>query len=91
MNPGITRKDFLRFAVLGTAGLSVIPSLAIAAAAPATKPKAKMIYRLEPLAGKKYSPSFLNFCQRSRFASAKEAVRRVKDRSFGYRLVAQPV
>lgn len=73
---------------MGTAGLAVIPSLI---AAPAADAKVKIIYRLQPLPGKKYSPSFLKFCKRTQFDSAQAAVRRVKDRRHGYRLVAQPV
>jgi hypothetical protein len=45
---------------------------------------------VRPLPGKKYSPSFLKFCERTKFTSAAAAVRRVKDRSLGYLLVAQP-
>ena len=77
---------------MGTAGLAVIPAFGADAAsvAPAAMP-AKLVYRLRPLPGKKYSRSFLNFCQRSQFDSAAAAVRRVKDRSQGYQLVAEPV
>ena len=73
---------------MGTAGLAVLPSLA---AAPAEVAKSKIVYRVLPLSGKKYSRSFLKFSEQKTFASAAEAVRRVKDRSLGYRLVSQPV
>ena len=73
---------------MGAAGLAVIPTLI---ATPGEKPKTSIVYRIRPLPGKKYSRSFLKFSKQMKFASAPEAVRRVKDRSLGYLLVAQPV
>jgi hypothetical protein len=89
VNRGVSRKEFLRIAVMGTAGLAVIPSFG-ADVAPAAVP-AKLVYRLRPLPGKKYSRSFIKFSKQMTFASAAAAVRRVKDRSQGYQLVAEPV
>ena len=48
------------------------------------------IIRIRPVSGTEYSPSFLRFCERMKFSSVREAVRKVKDRSVGYRLVAEP-
>ena len=35
--------------------------------------------RLQPIAGKKYSESFLKLCERARFGTAQEAIKSVRD------------
>ncbi|MGI8966141.1 MAG: hypothetical protein ACR2H1_08670 [Limisphaerales bacterium] len=47
--------------------------------------------RIQPIPGKTYSPSFLRFCQRARFSSVNEAVKRVRDRNIEYRVIAESV
>lgn len=91
MNLGISRKQFLRVAVLGTAGFAVVPNLLAAPGEKVVPVKPSVFYRIRPLPGKKYSRSFLNFSERMTFTSAAEAIRRVQDRSQGYLLVTQPV
>jgi hypothetical protein len=85
----MTRKQFLKAAAMGAAGLAFVPAL-VAVARADDQAKAAVVYCVRPLPGKKYSPSFLKFCERTKFTSAAAAVRRVKDRSLGYLLVAQP-
>ena len=71
---------------MAAAGLTVVPSFA---AASGETNKTKIVYRIHPLPGKKYNPSFLKFCGRMKFDSVAEAIRRVKDRSLGYLLVTE--
>lgn len=46
--------------------------------------------KILPLAGENYSPSFLRWCQRSEFATAQEAISRVKNRRVRYQLARGP-
>jgi len=48
------------------------------------------VIRIRPISGTEYSPSFLRFSERMTFSSVREAVRKVKDRSVDYLLVAEP-
>ena len=50
---------------------------------------ATRVVRVRPVPGRYYSPAFLRLCERSRFRSAQEAIKRVKDRSVEYRLVCE--
>jgi hypothetical protein len=55
-----------------------------------SKPEARTnVVRIRPLPGCHYSPSFLKFCKRARFASGEEALSQVKDRSVAYALVTE--
>ena len=45
--------------------------------------------RIQPMTGKKYSPSFLAFCERARFHSVKEAVKCVKDQTSEFQVVVE--
>lgn len=45
--------------------------------------------RIAPLEGKKYSPSFLAFCERARFQSVKEAVKSVKDQTSPFQVIVE--
>jgi len=74
---------------MGAAGVAFASPL-VAATVAAEKAKPAISFFIRPLPGKNYSPSFLKFCQRMKFSSAREAVGKVKDRSVGYLLVAQP-
>lgn len=76
---GITRKDFLRLALMGTAGLTAIPNLNAASAHKGGLDKSA-VYHVRPLPGKIYTRSFLRFCEQSRFRSVKEALRQIKGR-----------
>ena len=50
----------------------------------------KSVIRVRPIAGKKYSPSFLRLCKRARFGSAHEAVSWAKARKVTCLLVSRP-
>ena len=88
VNSGISRKQFLKAAVMGAAGMAFIPPLV--AAIMADKSSHSICYSIRPIPGKRYSPSFLKFCRRLKFSSAQQAVSKVKNRRVGYLLVAQP-
>ena len=78
----ISRKKFLGVASLGLAGTFIISS-------PFLSFLNKGKYRIKPIAGKKYSPSFLAFCKRARFYSVKEAVKSVKDQTSEFQVVVE--
>lgn len=46
-------------------------------------------YRIKPIAGKKYSPSFLKLCERGRFRTAQEAIKSIRDRVTKFEVVLE--
>jgi hypothetical protein len=78
----ISRKEFLSVTGLALAGTFTISS-------PFLSFLNKGKYRIQPIAGKKYSPSFLAFCERARFHSVKEAVKCVKDQTSEFQVVVE--
>lgn len=78
----ISRKKFLGVTGLAITGtfIGTFPFLALL-----NKGK----YRIQPISGKKYSPSFLAFCERARFHSVKEAVKCVKDQTSEFEVVVE--
>ena len=78
----ISRKKFLGITSLAISGsfMAISPFLAFL-----NKGK----YCIKPIEGRKYSPSFLAFCERARFHSVKEAVKCVKDQTSEFQIVVE--
>lgn len=75
----ITRKDFIRYSVISSFFLCIPVFL--------KKPfslKTKQLYFIKPISGISYKPSFLAFCKRAKFASARQAIASVKDPHIPY-------
>lgn len=45
--------------------------------------------RIKPIAGKKYSQSFLKLCERGRFRTAQEAIKSVRDQVTEFEVVVE--
>ena len=45
--------------------------------------------RIQPVAGKKYSESFLKLCERARFRTAQEAIKSVRDQVTEFEIVLE--
>lgn len=78
----IDRRKFLKVSSLALTGT-------VMAATPFLSHLQKGKYRIQPIAGKKYSPSFLAFCERARFHSVKEAVKCVKDQTSEFQVIVE--
>ena len=86
MNWRISRKSFLKTVGFAGPALALFPFLATAALTPeVTAGK----IRIQPLSGKKYSPSFLRLSARARFNSIEDALRRVKNRRVGFAVCSE--
>lgn len=83
----ITRKQFLKAAAPSAAVAATAPGLTFLSAK--QRRSGTVVIRIRPIAGKSYSPSFLRLCKRGRFRSVREAMKRVKDRSVEYLLLAE--
>lgn len=81
----MTRKSFLKITGMSATALAALPLATLAGPRATAK---KTTVRVQPLAGKKYSPSDLNFCQRARFGSGAEALRHLRHRRTALLLVA---
>jgi hypothetical protein len=83
----LTRKSFLKVLGVAFAGMAILPAPhAFGSILGKTKPFA---IRIRPISGRNYSPSFLRFCERAKFSSAREAIKKVKNRRVEYLLVVE--
>ncbi len=89
MSGRMTRKKFLKVAGVGAAAAATAPMFKVISQRDSST--RKTLVRIRPIVGKHYSPSFLRFCQRTRFQSVQEAVSKIKDRSIGCRLIMESV
>jgi hypothetical protein len=87
MESQISRKKFIKLLGVSSAALVVCSALGFGSK-PASKKTAGHV-RIRPLAGEHYSPSFLKFCERSRFQSTAEAMRKVRNRSKAFAVVME--
>lgn len=78
----IKRRKFLKISGLALSGALIIT-------APFLTHFKRGKYRISPIEGKKYSPSFLAFCERARFHSVKEAVKCVKDPTSEFQVMVE--
>lgn len=78
-----SRRNVLKagIAVAGVTFLSKLPLAAAATAVPCV--------RIVPIPGQCYPPSFLNFADRARFKTPRDAIASVRDRRLSYDLVWQ--
>jgi len=87
MIASISRKRFLKLFGLSSATMMAFPFFRLSRKHSPKKPAGPI--RIRPLAGRHYSPSFVRFCQRARFKSARQALAHVKDRRLAYLLTVQ--
>lgn len=83
----INRKSFCKLLGLCSASLLVFPLTSCNTRSAAKKMTGHV--RIRPVPGEHYSPSFLKFCERSRFQTAKEALRQVRNRTKAFVLVQE--
>lgn len=78
----ITRKRFLGVTILASTGTFI-------ASSPILTFLNRGKYRIQPITGKKYSPSFLKLCERARFSTAQEAIKSIRDRITEFEVVLE--
>jgi hypothetical protein len=85
----VSRRRFVHLALL--AGGAVTASSLFPCRSPILLPPAGATgYRLQPLPGLTYSPSFLRFCRRARFTDFSAAVAAVIDPSLCFAVIVEP-
>ena len=78
MKANVARRQFLQVALCATGALATSQ---IAKALPSQSVARRMVYRISPLPGVTYSPSFQRLIQSTTFPSFKAAVAAVFDRT----------